>query len=523
MAFYRNLFPNLTDSDFLAPSVSNSSTTQEFAYNWAQHGNTDTIPADKLPDISYGDTWTYSGADFDLAAFITSWNGAATTGTAFPTGLNNDQADGSLALHNGDVIIITDTTPDPDLVATYLYTGSQSYLGGNDSTRSPGGSAADSVDVASGNFHQISTSASGVSGIIGGNSIGVTGSGTITVNLDDSIHASDGTDTTPKVFTVGRDVDTQGTPVAQSTTIAGTGVTIDSAAVATLDGATGASVTSAAVSAVTGGTGATITATTGELDITASAANVDINAGTTVAIDAGSTASLTGATGLSLAATANELDLTAGGAIDINAGTNVTIDAGGEDTNVTITSGGGGGVASLNYDVDNHINVSASGVLIDGTLTLDGLGSGTTDLTAGNNVLVVDSSGVVGERNVANLGVGAYTPTTVADAGAGTPATASVTTSNVVMFIEQQTAAALTLTVPTPGTAGTWIKVVNNANLNATTNADGQATLTTVTLTTGSNDDFVGVGTSDALLQLDDQTANFELISDGTRWNIMAT
>jgi hypothetical protein len=101
----------------------------------------------------------------------------------------------------------------------------------------------------------------------------------------------------------------------------------------------GVVVSGATTAAVTGGTGVNVTATTGELDLTATAANVDINAGTSatldaatsVAITAGTSAELTGGTSASVTATTGNLTLAA------SAG-NVVMSASGAGNDVSITA-----------------------------------------------------------------------------------------------------------------------------------------------------------------------------------------
>ena len=65
-----------------------------------------------------------------------------------------------------------------------------------------------------------------------------------------------------------------------------------------------------------GQTGVAIGATTGELDLSADAANVDINAATTVTIDSATTTAITGGTGVTIGSTANDVSIS--GARDVN-------------------------------------------------------------------------------------------------------------------------------------------------------------------------------------------------------------
>ena len=97
------------------------------------------IGSDHLPDISYGDIHTYMAADATLATFITAWN--AGTDTGITTSNNPD-------LHANDIVTVIDTTPEPDTVVTYLYTGDDSTF--------PDGNAP-SVTISDSDFTQIST------------------------------------------------------------------------------------------------------------------------------------------------------------------------------------------------------------------------------------------------------------------------------------------------------------------------------------------------------------------------------
>ncbi len=136
MAFYRNLFPNLTGSDFLAPSASNTSSTQEFVYDWAQHGNTDRLPLNKLPELPLAHVFTYTdpstagttatprtGAQA-LDAFVSAYD-AATAGDLF------------VALNPGDLAIITyvpdNGAPSTTAITQQLYVGAMVAAGGTPS------------------------------------------------------------------------------------------------------------------------------------------------------------------------------------------------------------------------------------------------------------------------------------------------------------------------------------------------------------------------------------------------------
>lgn len=79
----------------------------------------------------------------------------------------------------------------------------------------------------------------------------------------------------------------------------------------TLDTTGPVSVTSGTTTTVNGGTGAQVIATTGELDLTATAANVAINAATTVTVDSGTTTTITAGNLLSLNAATGSANLTA--------------------------------------------------------------------------------------------------------------------------------------------------------------------------------------------------------------------
>jgi hypothetical protein len=149
-----------------------------------------------------------------------------------------------------------------------------------------------------------------------------------------------------------------------------------------------------------------VVATTGELDLTATAANVDINAATTVTID-GTTLTLTAAgagNDINLVA-ADEIDLTPSGLVDINAGTDVTIDTAGAGDEILLTTDTGG------------ISVRVGGATVDpDDGELDVTTSGTVDINAGSSV-TVDS-----------VTTTAITATTTATVTGGTGATVVATT-----------------------------------------------------------------------------------------------
>ena len=514
MANFKDIFPNLTSDDFIAAAAAlgtDNRTAAEKAGGaekvdtWAQHGSSALIPAYKLPDISYGDTWTFSGdaggtaGVFDLAGFVTAWNGGADSGTAFPTGMTNDQSNGALALHNGDVVVITDTdaaeaTPEP-VTLTYLYLGSQSFIGGASSNR-----GTPTVDVAAGNFHQISSSTSGVSSVAGGNSITVTGSGSVTVNLDDTIFASNGTTSTPKTFTIGRAADTQTVPVAQATAINGTGITLTSSG-------------------------------NGELDITSGGA-VDINAAGAASVD-GTVATLTGSTSSTVSSGSASISATASGNVAAVSGTNVNVSGiTGITGNTTVT---GTFTSTSNTHISNAASATTTigndttpgAVTIHGAVTLSDVAASTDNsgnIDSNDTILVVES-GVVRSKTLASVGVGAYSTAGSAETATSTAGTAVV---NQVYIIPAKTIGAYTLTLPAAGTAGRWIKVLNNANIISATNVykdaasnAGANLKTAVSLGTGTGQ-IAGNGT-DATFAIDDNTASFELIDDGTNWALIVT
>ena len=77
-----------------------------------------------FPDITYGDVFTYSVPGATTAGFGTAWRSGSTTGIT-PTPQTSPRS----TLHNGDLVIIVNTTPTPDQMTTYLYVGADAGFG----------------------------------------------------------------------------------------------------------------------------------------------------------------------------------------------------------------------------------------------------------------------------------------------------------------------------------------------------------------------------------------------------------
>ena len=453
MANFSQLFPNLqggidfddatASGDLTAAQGDGSQLIAKFAQvsNVIEADPTHKIPAKLLPDTKLNDAFQYTAAGATITTFATAWNAGTATGiTPAPTGA---------VLHNGDIVQVVDSTPNPDTMTTYVYTG-------DDSTFSTG------PDVAAGEFIQISTA-------VGVTSVASSGNNNVSVNSTVDGSAQNG------AITI--DLDSSLTHIASIENESGVAFGLGNQnAVSTLSGA------------------ATNIIAAGEIDLTGNA--VDINA--TAA------ATINGAT----------VDLAASGLLQLSSnlasGVAVDIDASQAAGTININAVGTTGAGSIVIDAG------------DGELRIGG-----EDIQNGTaSVSRVLGIGAQGQLTTANITVGGG-----AQAVDGTTETATTTGEtadvNAVYFIAPKTIAAYTLILPAAGTAGNWIKIVNRSNFKAgnvvkdPAVATGADLKTTVTLNTATGQ-IVGNGT-DSTFVMNDTTANFEMISDGTNWNIIAS
>lgn len=495
MANYRNVFPNLTGADFLAAASSATNANEAYVYDWAQHGNTDRLPANKIPNIAIGDVHVIlltnaqtadDGGTPAISDVVTLLNSAA--GAA----LNLD------VFHEGDTAIVTGTTS----TGTTGDTLTLIYVTGGEAGKTPGSGAG----FIAGDFRQIATSATGgVTSLTADNSLTVSAStGAVTINLDNDIHAAEAATT----FTVGRATDGASSPTNQATAIAGTGITVTS-------------------------TG------TGELDITSGGA-VDINAGGTSAVTIdGASVGATGSISSTVSSGSASISATASGNVAAVSGTTVNVTGvTGITGNTTVT----GTFTSTSTTILG--SAAAAAVTVGnatGATTINGIVSFPTEegvATAGNitttsKIAVLGSSGALEHRTLGSIGVGAYTATATQPTNTATQSIAVTANSYVTIPRQSQnTTITFTGTAISAAAAGSWIKIFNKANLaNAQDVTDGDATvanslktgnLRTVTLAGFTASTIAGAG-ADTTLVLDDFTANFELIFDGAVWNVFTT
>ena len=467
MANLNNLFPNLTGvggagesdgsveilGDFInAPAAlgGDERSTAEIAAgrqkveNWARHGSSDLIPSYKLPNIAIGDVHTIQLDDSET----TNAQGVPSI-TDLVNYLNSAAAATDIspleAFHEGDVIIATGTIQAGEAGKTPGAEFDGSTLTFLYTNGDPAGiTPGAGAGFAAGDFHEIASSATGgVTSLTANNSLTVNQStGAVQIELDDNIHAKVGSAS----FVVGRNDDGETVPTLQGTSVIGNSISIDSETSATVDGQTGVTV-------------------------------------------------LSGGGAVALRAT----DTTNG---------NVTVTAG-NDFTATVTGDTtiGGANISVGVSGDNHVDITASGVLVDGTLTIEDLsGAAGTDAVVGDDILVVDGSGVVSQRNLANLGGGRYTVfNTIVDGATGTIQPAQH--NGVVLILAQAAATNVTIDPPADTSeTGHWIKLINNSGR------------TDVTLT------GTFLETADNTIVLDDSSANFELIWTGTNgWALITT
>ena len=172
MANYRQLFPNLTDADFLAPGAAKTNGNANYIVDWAEHDNTDRIPYAKLPDLSSNvlHTYTFTQADpssdaAGLASYVASFNA-----NAVQTGGSGYTAGATIA--PGDTLVLTvvdsDTTSGGDTGATYSFI----YVG---ASKTAAAGVLPANDIAVGDFRDISDSHHGVTSITAGSGIMVAG------------------------------------------------------------------------------------------------------------------------------------------------------------------------------------------------------------------------------------------------------------------------------------------------------------------------------------------------------------
>ena len=236
------------------------------------------------------------------------------------------------------------------------------------------------------------------------------------------------------------------------------------------------------------------------------ASNFSLNSAT-----AGSGTIGAGTAGLSISTTSSAVSAlsisASNGGVDIDAGSGAQIHSGtagieiNHDGSITATSGSA-----------NNISLVASGT---GRILVSGTGlTGTGSTAAAAAPIGITSTGqlVTG----VNVGGGAMDTDGTTETATTTGETAD---ANAVYFIPRKTITAYTLNLPAAGAAGSWIKIVNNSNLSSSNTFD-DTPVTAVTIGTGTGQ-IAGNG-ADASMLLDDPTANLELISDGTRWNIIS-
>ncbi len=458
MAQFRNLFPNLTGDDFLAPasSIPSNIANEAKISLWAQHGDDTIIPASKLPNISIGEVHPIQLTATD----------AAPTATNLVAFLNAFAGTPTIIATEGDVFIVTGAGTESANVVTYLYTNA---------TDKSFGSAVTNGTAVNGDFHQIASSAAGVSAITGGVNLTNNGgntTGSVTLDLDATL-----VDITSIAPATGLDLTIGSTASDEDTVINGATLDLNSAGAVTIDATTG---------------GVAIGADAGDIGITSSAGAVNITSST------------------------GEIDLT-GSTIDINGSTVITGAGAGEvniNNGISITTGTAGILA-----------LAASGP---GTVRVSGTGiTAGTDLAP--NVLAVGADGDLMTTTI-DSGVGAYSATSNAltDSAAQTVAV-DLNSYVVIPRLSQDSTYTFTLTSPA---AGNWIKILNKgnfANAQDVTDGDASAVNTTktanlriATINLGAGNIFAGGGT-DTSIVLDDVTANFELIYDGTHWNVFTT
>ncbi len=468
MANYRNLFPNLTDSDFLAPGSSITNANEAKIYDWAQHGtdgaNLIKIPLSKLPDLELSHVFTFNDpattgsastprTDVNaLDAFRAAYD-AATSGT--------DPSNLFVNLNPGDLVIVTFIPDNAQAsvtdVSEFLYVGAQVNAG----AAIPGSGDTDFTRIVQSSadaVNSIATQGATDTNITlfrdGGSEIGADGSaqtGMVEIRLDTALKGITGINNTGTAtgLTVG----------ASTATLALAGSTVG--------------ITSAAAATITG-------------------TSVSVNGNATFNDDV-----VIGATG-----NANNESLTVHG--------NVTL---GDDDQTTPTS------VTLNGQV----------LLVDeeSAATAGVISAGTT----GSKVVVLGTGGAIEHRTLGPAEVGAYTisdeaiatnavtaelnqvtvvPRQQADLTINLPAAVAGDAGSWIKVINN-----INLAVQDD---------VDNSRTNGAVNqlVDIPANQHQITITAPAASLFAG-GSTDTDLVVDDLSANFEIIWDGAKWNIFTT
>ena len=489
MANFSTLFPNLqSDLDFVDVAGLTGNGSANSIANWAQSDDTTVIPPSKLPNLMAGQVYTGTAtaaatSDLALTAWVTAFNAA----TAAVAGTNDGitVAAGS-QISPGDTLIITDSTGDTE---TYVFVGTQTTvpanLAGTNATNFRDIShAGDVVDT-------LGTTGSTGNIVIGGTAAGSVFVGQATVTLDSTL-----------------------TGITSVTNATGAAIGIgQSDAVTNINGLT---------TAITGGSAGRITNTAPEFDVTASSADsnaihlaaasggvqIDANNYTVGTFAVGNTSANVNVQYNALSYNVASSGVNFSNAEGATAGFNV---------NSTGNTSIGGNFSSFSGTGQTTIGVNTSGTFIaSDSIT----GTGTTAAAAAPIGVLASGEIVTG----VSVGGGAQKVDGTTETATTTGETADV---NAVYFIAPKTIAAYTLNLPAAGTAGNWIKIVNRSNFKAgnvvkdPAVATGADLKTTVTLSTATGQ-IVGNGT-DSTFVMNDTTANFEMISDGTNWNIIAS
>ena len=168
MAKHSSYFPNLTDADFLAPETElpTGEGARKWIADWANRESTSAIPYSKLPDLSSNALLAYTFTEADpssdangFASYIASFNAnAAQAGGSDYTA--------SQTINPGDTLVLSvvdsDTTTDTSATYSFIYIG-EAKTAGTDN------------DLAAGDFRDISDSHHGVTNLVAGTGITLSG------------------------------------------------------------------------------------------------------------------------------------------------------------------------------------------------------------------------------------------------------------------------------------------------------------------------------------------------------------
>ena len=568
MANFSTLFPNLQlDLDYSGDGTTANATDVAIS-TWARGGNTAELPLAKIPSIPISKISDFSFGEVHTI-MLTDAQTSATDGTPslaeIATFLSGN-AQTPVAIHEGDVVVATGTesggTTGDGVTITVLYTNGTSKDSGTDT-------------FAASDLHQIASGATGIQTIAEGVGIDISGSNN-TIALDLSELPDNTAALTSADELVILDGGTQGRKAASEIDLsifsnAGSGFTTNTG---TVTGATSGntntitvstSSTSPVITAVTaaiadGGTGL---ATADQIfdHVTTRIAGLTSNVGTLTGIDAGTNIRIDdGATATPEVNLADDVDIV--GTLDVSGvatfDSNVTLGAFGisealatlvgfsaNATNFNVNASSSSTLAAPSWNINSQsydgnttgsslsvgaanfsfssadagsgsISAGTSGLDISSTSTdADGIdinSSGGIEIDAvgeirlaGNGIataasdttpqaLVIGDNGHVMSQAFPSTAPGAYNTIS----GSGTVGVTS-TDFNKVIFLTGTAARIVNLSDGT--TAGQWVKIFN----------DGAGTTDTII-----NGTIVGGN-----LTIDDSTANFEMIWDGTVWRIL--